>query len=305
MKELLNSSLNRRALLRGTAQAGMGLALGGILAGCGGDNDTIGGGNGGNGGNDTGLTEVQALNFALNLEYLEAEYYLIGTGRKGANDDTDGFGPGASDGRAVVGGLPTYNQLAQEITEDERKHVVFLRSALGSAAVTRPPISLQAAFAAAAEAAGLGTGFDVFANETNFLIGAFAFEDVGVTAYAGAAPAIRNPGNLRAAAGILGVEAYHASAIRSVLLRIGGDAITAANAISRLRGRASANNPNLGFNDPAGKDETINKNGYNLVPTDANAVGFSRTGAEVTRIVTLNGANGKGGFFPNGFKLNR
>lgn len=303
MKDLFSASLDRRALLRGSAQAGMGLALGGILAGCGGDGNTIG--NGGGNGGGTGLTEAQALNFALNLEYLEAEYYLIGTGRKNANDDTDGFGPGALDGRAVEGGLGAYEALANEIAEDERKHVVFLRSALGSAAVIRPRISLQAAFAAAAEAAGLGTGFDVFANATNFLIGAFAFEDVGVTAYAGAAPAIKTPAFLTAAAGILGVEAYHAAAIRGEILRIGGDAVTAANAISRLRGRASANNTGLGFNDPAGKDETVDKGGYNLVPTDANSVSFARTGAEVTRIVTLGGANSKGGFFPDGFVLSR
>ncbi len=99
-------------------------------------------------------------------------------------------------------------------------HVSFLRSALGSSAVARPLIDLAGGFQGAAVAAGIATAaapFNPFANEVNFMIGAWALEEVGVTAYAGAAALISNPAYLSAAASILAVEAYHSGAIRGLL----------------------------------------------------------------------------------------
>ncbi|MBL8047415.1 MAG: ferritin-like domain-containing protein [Chthonomonas sp.] len=288
-EEMAEKRFERRTLLKGMLAGGAALFGGGVLAGCGGDGaDTIGVGN---------ATDINVLNFALNLEYLEAEYYLravFGVGL--SQNDAGGATAGAvTGGSAVTFSTPAFEQYAREIAADELAHVRFLRAALGTQAVVRPEINLRESFNAAAAAAGLGPTFDPFANEVNFLIGAFVFEDVGVTAYKGGARLITNKDYLEAAAGILGVEAYHAGMVRTVLYNIGGSAVTTAQAISDLRDGA----------DGAGdKDQGIVVGGNaNIVPTDDNGIVYTRSTAEVLSIVYL-GGSGSGGFFPAGLNGN-
>ena len=128
----------------------------------------------------------------------------------------------------------------------------------------------------------------------SFYIGAFLFEDVGVTAYKAAANMIHDQKILTAAAGILAAEAYHGGLIRSVLYKMGGRALTATSAISGVRDS---------LDGPEDVDQPIVVDGRaNIVPADADSIAFGRTPQQVHNIVFANPAAGvtRGGFFPDG-----
>lgn len=243
------------------------------------------------------ISDGAVLNFALNLEYLEAEFYSNAVHGHGIPESlTHGKGRRGivEGGRKVTFGSKKIREIAQEIARDELDHVAFLRAALGSAAVARPTINIRKSFTDAAIAAGLikaGQTFDVYANEDNFLLGAFIFEDVGVTAYKGAAPLISNKTYLGAAAGILAVEAYHAATVRTLLYDRGLSKDT--DAISAARDS---------LDGPSNDDQGTTRHGRaNIVPTDSNGLAFGRTTGHVLNIVYLtpNKAT-SGGFFPHG-----
>ena len=263
-------------------------------------------------------TDADILNFALNLEYLEAQFYsYAATGAGLPNSLLTGTGTqgGVIGGRKVNFTDPTVSQYAQEIAQDEIAHVTFLRDQLGGSKVAQPAIDVggtdpNGAFSKAAQAAGLvpaGTAFDPYANDENFLLGAFIFEDVGVTAYKGAAPLITSKVFLEAAAGILAVEAYHAGLIRTVLYGKGiatpaPQLIEATEKISDARD--SLDGPT---DDDQGVRNFTNSFGTasNIVPLDGNGLAYSRTAGQVLNIVYLNRmAVDRGGFFPTGVNGN-
>ena len=242
-----------------------------------------------------GVTDVDILNFALNLEYLEAEYYLRATTGQGLAASLTSGSVGTQGtvlgGSAVPFKTVAVAQYAQQIALDEQAHVRFLRSALGSAAIAEPNIDLQLSFTTAARAAGLigpNQSFSPFDNENDFLLGAYIFEDVGVTAYSGAAPLIQNKDILAAAAGILAVEAYHAGNIRTLLAA--GGFLFATQAISQVRALLSGAPDDAGVLTATGAT--------NVVLADSNAIAFARTTTQVLNIVYLGGQNH--GFFPGG-----
>ena len=260
----------------------------------------------------TPVTDTDILNFALNLEYLEAEYYTIAT--SGMTIDQMGIGINGTGTQGAVtiknnspasAKVPFVNasiqSYAQETATEERKHVAFLRNALGSSAVAQPALDLLNSFNGLAVAAGIGSSFDPFASDVNFLLGAYIFEDVGVTAYHGAAGLITSAANLDAAAGILAVEAGHAGLVRTVLFgmdaadpSLGIDAT--ATKISKARAALDGTN-----NDDVGLGVVTNSLGSasTIVNADANSIAFSRTTTQVLAIVYA-GGSGKGGFFPAG-----
>jgi rubrerythrin len=126
-------------------------------------------------------SDVDILNFALTLEYLEAAFYA----------------EAVSKGK-LTGATAKY---AKVVASDEAQHVAFLKTALGMHAVKKPTFDFKGTTAA------MGS----------FQKTAMALEDTGVSAYAGAAPMISNKKTLSAALSVHSVEARHAAWIRNIM----------------------------------------------------------------------------------------
>ena len=128
-----------------------------------------------------GKGDIDILNYALTLEYLESTFYAQGLARVTLSQDV--------------------RNLAEEIADDEDQHVDALKEAVkdaGGTPVKKPGLSFGGAFA----------------NESTFLRFANVFEDTGVSAYNGAAPMIESKDILEAAGTIVQIEARHAALIR-------------------------------------------------------------------------------------------
>ena len=260
-----SSYFNRRKVLAGIgaagALAGTGLLTGG-LAGCA----------------DNGAVKLPAsnpsvldvLNFALNLEYLEASFYLYLTTGSGLSSTDMGSNPGTVTGGTQLSfSNPMVASLANQLASDELKHVEFLRAtitAVGGTPVSMPNINLAANGAVTSDA--------------TFLAAARQLEAVGVSAYIGGAQfLVSSTAALTYAAQILDTEAQHDGFLREFCIALG---VTSAAV------------------DSQDQPPTISK----IFDTGAtNGLNPVRTTSQVLQIVYgAAGATGvsSGGFFPNG-----
>ena len=277
-------------------------------------------------------SDSDILNFALNLEYLESQFYTLATSGKtidqlgvgiGAGSATSGGGTvttksGGPAGCLVPWTIPAVQAYATETANEERNHVTFLRSALGSSAVAQPNLDLYNSFNTLASAAGIANTFDPFAGDAVFLVGAYVFEDVGVTAYSGAAPLLTVSGNLAAAAGILAVEAYHAGLIRTTIFgldptgSVGLQGYTQRVSATRmaLDGSSTTDDIGVGFQNAGLEMASGTVQASTLVDAQTSSPNYSktysRTTTQVLKIVTGSanlqptGTKYKGVFFPSG-----
>ncbi|MEV8372102.1 ferritin-like domain-containing protein [Kribbella sp. NPDC056861] len=128
--------------------------------------------------------DLEVLNYALALEYLEAEFYRQGNA---AN---------------LVKGKE--KQYLMQIGADEASHVATLTATiqkLGGTPIGAPAVDFGGAFE----------------TRKSFLTTAHIFENKGVGAYLGAAGFVKDKMILQAAAGIFGVEARHAAVVGNLL----------------------------------------------------------------------------------------
>jgi hypothetical protein len=277
-------------------------------------------------------SDSDILNFALNLEYLESQYYTLAT--QGMTIDEVGIGIGA--GTSATGGgsvvtkpggpasclvpwtLPAIQAYATETAQEERNHVTLLRGALTTAAVAQPNLDLYNSFNTLANAAGIASTFDPFASDADFLVGAYIFEDVGVTAYSGAAPLLTVAANLTTAAGILAVEGYHAGLVRTSIFiadptgTVGLQGYTQKISATRmsLDGSTTPDDIGVGFQTTSTEPTGTTLGAATIVDAQTGSPNYSKTYSrsttQVLKIVTgststpATGTKFMGVFFPAG-----
>ncbi len=173
-----SAGLDRSDFLRKSALAGGGLLVGsamfsGILSSAEAAISTT---------KRSASNDVKILNYALTLEFLEAAFYEQAV----ANN---AFGSNAA-----------LKQFAEVVAVHERKHVDFLKGALGSKAVKSPTFDFG----------------NAVTDTATFAATAQVLEDTGVNAYLGQVGNIAVKGTLSAAATIATVEARHAGWIRNI-----------------------------------------------------------------------------------------
>ena len=247
--------------------------------------------------------------FALNFEYLGATFYLTAVTGQGLSAADIGSNPGQ-----VTGGSqnsfqsPVVQALAVELAIDERSHVEVLRALLtanGVTPISRPALNIGTAFTSLAQAAGIvgptGT-FSPYVSDMNFLLGAFVFEDVCVTALKGSAAMLMGSPYLATLSGYLGVEAYQAGSIRTMLFgmaqtnqQVANDTSAIAQTRSALANQGNPNADDIGIGSLASP---------HLVTSDSNAIAFGRTPRQVLNIAYGAAGASAGGFFPNGVNGN-
>lgn len=262
IQDALSASSNRRGLLKKLAVAGAALGATQLPLSA------------------QAPSAADVVQFALNLEYLEAEFYSVATSGKTLSQrgvDISGTGNSGptttSYGQVSFGNnLVLTSGTANGISTDEINHVVTLRGALSTNGVTpvaKPAINLDAL---AANGASLQ-------NQQTFLVLARAFEDIGVSAYNGGATLLAGSPYLMAAARILAVEGQHVGNIRLEVARLG-----------------------IATSPLDGADVIPPPSGTNFFSTNtSNGLSAYRTPGQVLYLAYGFMANvTSGGFFPNG-----
>ena len=244
--------------------------------------------------------ETSWMNFALAIQYVGAQFYTLaasGTGLSSGLQGGVGVQGGAKGGRQVAFVDPYLAQYAGEFAGDQTATLEEMRAQLGSAAAAQPVIDLsKEAFGAIGQAAGLGSGFDPFAGDNDFLIGSLVLEHAVAATYrtmlttgaAGAAEAILTKA--------MGDSLYRNGLVRALLATkaetdpaLQGALTATFAAIARLEASPAAQDP-----------QAIDQASSGVVDGDGHPIALTRSANEVLRLLYLNTAGTSGGLLPAG-----
>ncbi|RAL52059.1 hypothetical protein DM860_016557 [Cuscuta australis] len=258
-------------------------------------------------------SDVDMLEFPLNLEYLEAEFFLWGALGHGI----DRFDPGLSSGGPSPVGVtaaklsPLVRDIIAQFGFQEVGHLRAIKETVPGFA--RPLLNLsKEAFGTVMDNAfgrPLRPPFDPYASDINFLIASYVVPYVGLTGYVGANPKLRSATAKRLVAGLLGVESGQDAVLRTLLYERKKEVVAPYGmTVAEFTGHISGLRNKLGKKGM--KDEGLivartegpeGKTSGNILAGDQHSLAYDRTPEEILRIVYGTGKENKpGGFYPKG-----
>ncbi|XP_073283427.1 desiccation-related protein PCC13-62-like [Primulina huaijiensis] len=262
---------------------------------------------------DLPKSDVDHLEFPLNLEYMEAEFFAWGAFGHGLDvlepNLTSGGPPPI--GAQIAKLSPLIRDIIGQFAYQEFGHVRAIKKTVPG--FPRPQLDLSTkSFATVMNNAfgkELDPPFDPYENDLNYLIASYVIPYVGLTGYVGANPKLQSPTAKKLVAKLLGVEAGQDAVLRALLYEraavpvapYGYTVAEFTDKISNLRNKLG----NQGLKDeglivhPSQGPE--GKSAGNVLAGDADSLAFDRTPKEILRIVYASGKESEpGGFYPNG-----
>ncbi|KAB5521316.1 hypothetical protein DKX38_025635 [Salix brachista] len=258
-------------------------------------------------------TDKDLVQFPLNLEFLEAEFFLsgaLGHGLDAIEPDFAGGGPPPI-GAQKANLDPVTRKIIEEFGYQEVGHLRAIITAVGG--IPRPLYDLSPeAFARLFDkAAGykLNPPFNPYSNTVNYLLASYAIPYVGLVGYVGTIPYLTTYSSRALVASLLGVESGQDAVIRTLLYEKAEEKvmpynITVAeftNAISFLRNElAMCGVRDEGLIVPL-RLGAENRTESNILSADSNSLSYARTQPQILRIIYGTGSEYRpGGFLPRG-----
>ncbi|KAK1385563.1 Desiccation-related protein PCC13-62 [Heracleum sosnowskyi] len=258
-------------------------------------------------------SDIDLLEFPLNLEYFEAEFFLWGALGYGLDvvdpSLTKGGPPPVGPKRAKLS--PLIRDVIAQFAYQEIGHLRAIKNTVRG--FPRPLLNLTAeSFAKVMNSAfgrPLFPPFNPYANEINYLLASYVIPYVGLTGYVGANAKLQSPRARRLVAGLLGVESGQDAVLRTLLYErssrkvrpYGVSVAEFTNRISVLRnklGGEGLKDEGLFVKKEWGAEGLIRGN---VLAGNKYSISYERTPEEILRIVYGGGSESKpGGFYPKG-----
>ncbi|KAL8153614.1 hypothetical protein V2J09_011374 [Rumex salicifolius] len=258
-------------------------------------------------------SDIDLLEFPLNLEYLEAEFFSYGALGYGL----DRIDPGLAEGGPKPTGArlarlePLIRDVIKQFAYQEIGHLKAIKCTVKG--FPRPRLDLSVAHFADVMNKALGKTlhppFDPYENSINYLIASYLIPYVGLTGYVGANPKLQHPASKRLVARLLAVESGQDAVIRAFLYERAKEEVkpygitvsTFTNLISHLRnnlGKMGMKDEGIEVTYRFGAEQKVTGN---VLAGNNFSIGYDRTPEEILRIVYGSGNESvPGGFYPHG-----